>query len=87
MGNYLYDVREKSYRVIAQPSLTRLYDDKAVPALTAFQDAINKFGNEKGKPTKITITVQGKEDFTFSIEIEDLSEIQEILQWTIGGKD
>lgn len=84
MGKVRYDDHEKSYRVIAYTGVSTLYDDQAAPPLKMLHEALSLYGNDSGKPTEISITIHGKKEFTFSFKVNDLSEIQEILQWTIG---
>jgi ribosomal protein L11 len=91
MGRIIYDDHEKSYRAVCIQNMQRGFDpkiastleEKTLPALEHFQELLEGASNKDGKPIKVTITVEGKESRSFSIEIENLSEIQEILQWTI----
>ena len=53
------------------------------PALAKLLDALNEQGTDGG-PVEVVIGVFGKHQHVFSVTLEDLSEIQEILQWTIG---
>lgn len=88
MGALLIDSSTKGFvgltAVPAQESLVPSIDKQEVsPALSQLLDAFNEVGNAEG-PTEVVIGVFGKRHHVFTIQLEDLSEIQEILQWAIG---
>src|SRR5206468_3037438 len=65
-------------------ALVSTKDKKVSPALAKLLEALKDQGEIQG-PTEVVIGVFGKnKQHVFSLELEDLSEIQEILQWTIG---
>lgn len=53
------------------------------PALQQLLSAINDV-SEGGGPVDINIVVNGQERRAFTINVDDLGEIQEVLQWTVG---
>lgn len=56
----------------------------ASPALSKLLDALKQQANSK-TPTEVVIGVFGDEQHVFSLKLDDLREIQEILEWTIGS--
>ncbi len=57
---------------------------KASPALVKLLEAL-KLQTNSGKPTEVMIGVFGDQQQIFTIQLDDLREIQEILEWTIGS--
>jgi hypothetical protein len=53
------------------------------PGLQQLLSAIDDVA-ESGGPVEINIVVSGKERRVFTINVDNLGEIQEILQWTVG---
>jgi hypothetical protein len=84
MGEVVYEKHGKSYHVIAQPSVAKLYEDTAVPNLEKFHQAINESIGKDCEEATVTIIIDGAKKTEFSFPIRNIEEIQEILQWSIG---
>jgi hypothetical protein len=54
---------------------------KISPALKQLLSAIE---DSSGGPVEINISIKGSQDKVFTINVDDVGEIQEILQWSVG---
>ncbi len=64
--------------------LTAVSKTEVSPALAKLLEALKVHGNVD-EPTEIVIGVMGsKKHQVFTVTVEDLHEIREILQWTLG---
>ena len=91
MGHLLIDSGTKGFTELNSLAVTQIKDGgreidttQVSPALVKLLDALKEHGNHDGEPTEIFIAIRGKQEHAFTIVVDNLSEIQEILQWTVG---
>jgi len=90
MGKRSYDIRTKSYKVIAAvpASKMRPLDSAKIPsALQGLLEAFNEVDDANGVPVEIVVRISGREDRGYSVVLGDAREIQEILQWGVVEED
>jgi hypothetical protein len=89
MGHLLVDSSTKGFVELSELALDQIKSDPSVdktqisPALSALLTALSDNAMHNG-PTEVVIMINGDQSKAFSFVIDDLSEIQEILQWTVG---
>lgn len=90
MGALLIDSGTKGFTELAALALTNAKSlevehlDEAASPMSKLLDLLRSNGNDAGAPTEIMILVNGKETKAFTFVVKDLSEITEVLQWTVG---
>lgn len=89
MGALLTESGTKGFIELSEIALEQIKSDSSIdrskisPALSALLTVLNNDQKNDG-PTEIMIMINGDKSKAFSFVVDDISEIQEILQWTIG---
>ena len=91
MPNWAYDI--EGYTKLNADASTPVPSNEAAiiknkfsPPLSRLLDVLREQGSPAGQPTEISIVINGKSEKSILIIVHDLSELQEILQWTIGRR-
>lgn len=84
MGDLFIDSSTKGFTGISTAAnQAAIQKGDMSPGLTKLLEAVRDASQQKG-PVEINIAVSGSEKRIFTINVDDLGEIQEILQWTVG---